>query len=234
MTKKRPFTSITLVNGAVDDRSFFFGWNVMCHLRQERASSISLLVTKDDIVVMASEAGVLPVDESQILVKGRLQPGKMFVVDLDKGRIISDDELKDELIKSNPYKEWLQAGRIKLADLPVGEVETTPSNIELLKQQVAFGYSQEDLKVVLGPMANSAIEPLGSMGIDIPLPPLSKKFQHLSNFFKQQFAQVSNPPIDPIREKMVMSLYSSLGKTLNALDTTSAHCKQIHLDQPEP
>ncbi|MCF6351982.1 MAG: glutamate synthase large subunit [Cyclobacteriaceae bacterium] len=190
------------------------------------------LVTKDDVVVMASEAGVLPVDESQILVKGRLQPGKMFVVDLDKGRIISDDELKDELIKSNPYKEWLQAGRIKLADLPVGEVETTPSNIELLKQQVAFGYSQEDLKVVLGPMANSAIEPLGSMGIDIPLPPLSKKFQHLSNFFKQQFAQVSNPPIDPIREKMVMSLYSSLGKTLNALDTTSAHCKQIHLDQP--
>ncbi len=190
------------------------------------------LVTKDDVVVMASEAGVLPVDESQILMKGRLQPGKMFVVDLDKGRIISDDELKADLVKANPYKEWLRKGKVELNDLPEPSIEEKVSNVELLKQQIAFGYSQEDLKVVLGPMANSAIEPLGSMGIDIPLPPLSKKYQHLSNFFKQQFAQVSNPPIDPIREKMVMSLYSSLGKNLNALDATSAHCKQIHLDQP--
>ena len=190
------------------------------------------LVTKDDVVVMASEAGVLPVDESQILMKGRLQPGKMFVVDLDKGRIISDEELKSELINSNPYKEWLQAGKVELKDLPNGDIAPPFSNVDLLKQQIAFGYSQEDLKVVLGPMANSAIEPLGSMGIDIPLPPLSKKYQHLSNFFKQQFAQVSNPPIDPIREKMVMSLYSKLGKNLNALEATPAHCKQIHLEQP--
>jgi len=190
------------------------------------------LVTKEDVVVMASEAGVLPVDESQILMKGRLQPGKMFVVDLNQGRIISDDELKADLVKANPYKEWLQKGKVELKDLPEPNIEEKVSNVELLKQQIAFGYSQEDLKVVLGPMANSAIEPLGSMGIDIPLPPLSKKYQHLSNFFKQQFAQVSNPPIDPIREKMVMSLYSSLGKNLNALDATPAHCKQIHLDQP--
>jgi glutamate synthase (NADPH) large chain len=190
------------------------------------------LVTKDDVVVMASEAGVLPVEESQILMKGRLQPGKMFVVDLEQGRIISDEELKSQLVKFNPYKEWLQQGKIEINDLPEGKVEPTPTNVELLKQQVAFGYSQEDLKVVLGPMANSAIEPLGSMGIDIPLPPLSKKYQHLSNFFKQQFAQVSNPPIDPIREKMVMSLYSNLGKNLNALEATPAHCKHIHLDQP--
>ena len=190
------------------------------------------LVTKDDVVVMASEAGVLPVDESQILMKGRLQPGKMFVVDLEQGRIISDEELKSDLVKDNPYQDWLQTGKIELKDLPEGKPVKASSNIDLLKQQVAFGYSQEDLKVVLGPMANSAIEPLGSMGVDIPLPPLSKKYQHLSNFFKQQFAQVSNPPIDPIREKMVMSLYSSLGKNLNALDATAAHCKQIHLDQP--
>lgn len=190
------------------------------------------LVTKDDVVVMASEAGVLPIDESQILMKGRLQPGKMFVVDLEQGRIISDDELKADLIKANPYQEWLHKGKIEMKDLPEGKPLKSSSNIDLLKQQVAFGYSQEDLKVVLGPMANSAIEPLGSMGIDIPLPPLSKKYQHLSNFFKQQFAQVSNPPIDPIREKMVMSLYSSLGKNLNVLDSTPAHCKQIHIDQP--
>ncbi len=190
------------------------------------------LVTKDDVVVMASEAGVLPVDEARILVKGRLQPGKMFVVDLEKGRIISDEELKADLVKANPYKEWLHKGKVELKDLPEPKIEEATSNVELLKQQIVFGYSQEDLKVVLGPMANSAIEPLGSMGIDIPLPPLSKKYQHLSNFFKQQFAQVSNPPIDPIREKMVMSLYSSLGKNLNALDATATHCKQIHLDQP--
>ena len=190
------------------------------------------LVTKDNIVVMASEAGVLPIDESQILMKGRLQPGKMFVVDLEKGKIISDEELKSELVNSNPYQDWVKKGRIELKDLPKGNTKTTLSPIDLLKKQVAFGYSQEDIKVILGPMANSAIEPLGSMGADIPLPPLSKKFQHLSNFFKQQFAQVSNPPIDPIREKMVMSLYTNLGKNLNVLEATSAHCKQIHLDQP--
>ncbi len=190
------------------------------------------LVTKDDVVVMASEAGVLPIDESQILMKGRLQPGKMFVVDLEQGRIISDEELKADLVEAKPYKEWLKEGKVELKDLPEVKVEEPSTNIDLLKKQVSFGYSQEDLKIVLGPMANSAIEPLGSMGIDIPLPPLSKKYQHLSNFFKQQFAQVSNPPIDPIREKMVMSLYSSLGKNLNALDSTPAHCKQIHLDQP--
>ncbi len=190
------------------------------------------LVTKDNVVVMASEAGVLPIEESQIVTKGRLQPGKMFVVDLAQGRIISDEELKADLVKVNPYQKWLQKGQVELKDLPKGKPIKSISNVDLLKQQVAFGYSQEDLKVVLGPMANSAIEPLGSMGIDIPLPPLSKQYQHLSNFFKQQFAQVSNPPIDPIREKMVMSLYSNLGKNLNILAATPAHCKQIHLDQP--
>ena len=190
------------------------------------------LVTKDDFVVMASEAGVLPVDESQIITKGRLQPGKMFVVDLDQGRIITDEELKSTLIESNPYEDWLAKGKIELKELKEGEVIKPHSEIELLKKQIAFGYSQEDLKIILGPMANSAIEPLGSMGVDIPLPPLSKQFQHLSIFFKQQFAQVSNPPIDPIREKMVMSLYSSLGKNLNILTETPNHCNHIHLDQP--
>jgi len=190
------------------------------------------LVTKDDLVVMASEAGVLPIDESQIVMKGRLQPGKMFVVDLGQGRIISDEELKSSFIKSKPYGEWLKQGKIELKDLTSVEEEHAQSEIDLLKKQIAFGYSQEDLKMILGPMANSAIEPLGSMGADIPLPPLSKQFQHLSNFFKQQFAQVSNPPIDPIREKMVMSLYSNLGKNRNALAETPEHCTHVHLEQP--
>ena len=190
------------------------------------------LVTEDDIVVMASEAGALPVDESKVVKKGRLKPGRMFVVDLEQGRIISDKELKEELANEHPYQEWLDAGKMELKDLPESKKEAKLSNVELLQQQIAFGYSYEDLKVILGPMANSATEPLGSMGADVPLPPLSHKYQHISNYFKQLFAQVSNPPIDPIREKMVMSLYSALGRNLNALDATPEHCKHIHLDQP--
>ena len=190
------------------------------------------LVTEDDIVVMASEAGALPVDESRVIKKGRLKPGRMFVVDLEQGRIISDKELKSELANEHPYEQWLSEGKLALTDLPTGEEEEKLTSVELLKQQIAFGYSDEDLKVILGPMANSAIEPLGSMGTDIPLPPLSHKYQHISNYFKQLFAQVSNPPIDPIREKMVMSLYSSLGRNLNALEATPEHCNHIHLEQP--
>ena len=190
------------------------------------------LVTKDDIVVMASEAGALPVDESNVLMKGRLQPGKMFVVDLEQGRIISDEELKNTLADSLPFEEWVKKGKLELKDLAEGKEEAKLSNVDLLQRQIAYGYSQEDLKVVLGPMANLAIEPLGSMGTDIPLPPLSHKYQHISNYFKQLFAQVSNPPIDPIREKMVMSLYSTLIKNLNALTATEEHCNHIHLDQP--
>lgn len=190
------------------------------------------LVTEDDIVVMASEAGALPVDEFKVIRKGRLKPGRMFVVDMEEGRIISDKELKEELANEHPYAEWLKQGKLELKDLSEGEEEKKLSNVELLQHQIAFGYSFEDLKVILGPMANSATEPLGSMGADIPLPPLSHKYQHISNYFKQLFAQVSNPPIDPIREKMVMSLYSSLGRNLNTLDATPKHCNHIHLDQP--
>ena len=190
------------------------------------------LVTEDDIVVMASEAGALPVDESRVVTKGRLKPGRMFVADLEQGRIISDKELKAELAKQNPYQEWLDQGRIELSDLPDGPEQQVFSDKKLLKKQLAFGFSREDLKTIIGPMANQATEPLGSMGADIPLPPLSKKPQHLSSYFKQLFAQVSNPPIDPIREKMVMSLHSNLGSNLNALDATPEHCKMIALSQP--
>lgn len=190
------------------------------------------LITDDDIVVMSSEAGALPVDEQKIIKKGRLQPGKIFVVDLVEGRIVDDEELKNELANEHPYEEWVKDGKILLKDIPDGEEFPEPKETELLQQQIAHGYSNEDLKMILGPMANSATEPLGSMGTDIPLPPLSSKYQHISNYFKQLFAQVSNPPIDPIREKMVMSLYSSLGRNLNALKATPKHAKHIHLHHP--
>ncbi|MEN8251592.1 MAG: glutamate synthase large subunit, partial [Bacteroidota bacterium] len=190
------------------------------------------LVTEDDIVVMASEAGVLPVDESKIIMKGRLQPGKMFVADLEKGRIISDEELKQELINEHPFENWVKEGKVFLRDLS-GEVkEESFRDQELLRQQLAFGYSREDLKSIIGPMANSGAEPIGSMGADIPLPPLSKQPQHLSSYFKQLFAQVSNPPIDPIREKMVMSLNTNLGSNMNTLSVSPEHCKHIALEQP--
>ena len=190
------------------------------------------LVTDDDIVVMASEAGALPVPEEKIVKKGRLQPGKIFVVDLLQGRIVEDEELKTELANQHPYQEWLDQGKIRLKELPKGKEDSTLTSLGLLRQQIAQGYSSEDLKVILGPMAISGTEPLGSMGADIPLPPLSNKYQHLSNFFKQLFAQVSNPPIDPIREKMVMSLFSNIGRNLNALEATADHAKHIQLQHP--
>ena len=190
------------------------------------------LVTDDDMVVMASEAGALPVDESKVVMKGRLQPGKMFVVDLEQGRIISDEELKSELAAEHPYAEWIKAGKVFLGDLPEGNPEPTLVGEKLLHNQLAFGYSREDLKTIIGPMANSGIEPIGSMGADTPLPALSKHSQHLANYFKQLFAQVSNPPIDPIREKLIMSLHTNLGSNLNTLKATSAHCKHIDLGQP--
>jgi glutamate synthase (NADPH/NADH) large chain len=190
------------------------------------------LVTNDDIVVMASEAGALPVDESKVIMKGRLQPGKMFVADLSQGRIISDEELKSELAAEHPYAEWIKAGKVLLQELPEGNPERPLESGELLHNQLAFGYSLEDLKTIIGPMASSGTEPIGSMGADTPLPALSKHSQHLANYFKQLFAQVSNPPIDPIREKLIMSLHSNLGRNLNALDATQEHCKHIDLGQP--
>ena len=188
-------------------------------------------LTSDDKLIMASEAGALPVDESKVVLKGRLQPGKMFVADLQQGRIISDEELKEDLCSRQPYGEWLREYKLHIDDLPQPDsVEESPE--DLLQQQLAFGYSQEDIQLILGPLVEKAAEPVGSMGADIPLAVLSRKHQHLSNYFKQLFAQVSNPPIDPIREKMVMSLFTKLGSNLNVLKETPEHCQEIQLDQP--
>lgn len=191
------------------------------------------LVTEDDMVIMASESGVLEVDPAKVILKGRLQPGKMFIVDLEKGRIVSDDELKEEICSKQPYGKWLKENKINLKELPEPSVEFRPLDDEkLLIKQMAFGYSKEDLRVVLQPMGENGEEPIGSMGQDTPLAILSDQAQHLSSYFKQLFAQVTNPPIDPIRERLVMSLVSYVGGSKNLLNESGEHCRTLALDQP--
>jgi glutamate synthase domain-containing protein 2/glutamate synthase domain-containing protein 1/glutamate synthase domain-containing protein 3 len=175
------------------------------------------IVTDDDFVVMASEAGVLPIPEDKIVKKWRLQPGKMFLVDLEKGRIVDDKELKDTLAASKPYQEWIERIRIKLDELPEPLEARTASREPLLDRQQAFAYTQEDMKFLLSPMASAGEEPTGSMGNDSPLAVLSDKNKTLYHYFKQLFAQVTNPPIDPIREELVTSLVSFIGPKPNLL-----------------
>ncbi|MEP4532505.1 MAG: glutamate synthase large subunit [Cyclobacteriaceae bacterium] len=190
-------------------------------------------ITKDKRIVMASEAGVIPIDPANIEEKGRLQPGKMLWVDLPNNRIVRDEEIKKQVIDRKPYFDWIKEHRIKLRLLPVPEYKVEDVDAELLTKQIkAYGYTQEDLKLIIGPMATQAKEPIGSMGSDSPLAVLSKQSQHVSNYFKQYFAQVSNPPIDPIRERLVMSLFTRVGEALNILDETPDHTKQIHISQP--
>jgi glutamate synthase (NADPH/NADH) large chain/glutamate synthase (ferredoxin) len=177
-------------------------------------------ITDDDLVIMGSESGVLPVPENKIVRKWRLQPGKMFLIDLEQGRMIDDEELKSGLANSKPYKQWIENLRIKLDDVVGGGSEPIVSDQEtsLLDRQQAFGFTQEDLKFLIAPMATAGEEALGSMGNDSPLAVLSDKNKPLYNYFKQLFAQVTNPPIDPIREAIVMSLVSFVGPKPNLLD----------------
>ena len=188
--------------------------------------------TDDDLVVMASESGVLPIPESKIIKKWRLQPGKMFLIDLDAGRIIDDKELKDTYANAKPYKQWIDSVRIKLDDLQ-GEPEQSESTLPLLDRQQVFGYTQEDLKFLMSPMAVAGEEATGSMGNDSPLAVMSNKNKPLYNYFKQLFAQVTNPPIDPIREAMVMSLVSFIGPKPNLLDTNNINPPmRLEVSQP--
>jgi len=175
-------------------------------------------VTDDDLVIMASESGVLPVPEDRIVRKWRLQPGKMFLIDLEQGRMIDDEEVKSSLANSKPYKQWIENLRIKLDEVPPRAVDIPVSDPGLLDLQQAFGYTQEDIKFLLAPMAQAGEEGIGSMGNDSPLAVLSSKNKPLYNYFKQLFAQVTNPPIDPIRESIVMSLVSFIGPKPNLLD----------------
>ena len=191
------------------------------------------IVTKDDRVIMASEVGVLPIPEEEIVAKWRLQPGKMLLVDLDEGRLIPDDEIKASLSRSHPYGKWLERTQIVLEDLP-SSAETAPiSNLALLNRQQAFGYTQEDLKLLMTPMATAGEEPVGSMGNDTPISALSERPKLLFTYFKQNFAQVTNPPIDPIREELVMSLVSIIGPRPNLFDLEgSSKTKRLEVHQP--
>src|SRR5690606_18753366 len=171
-------------------------------------------VTSDDRVIVASEAGALPIDESIIIKKGRQQPGKIFVVDMEAGKIRSDEEVKGELISRKPYTEWINKYKIQLEELADPRVTFTYLSKEsVFKYQQSFGYSREDIETILTPMALTGYEPVGSMGTDVPLAVLSDQPQHLSSYFKQFFAQVTNPPIDPIRERLVMSLATFIGNS---------------------
>ena len=180
------------------------------------------LVTNDDLVIMASEMGVLDIEESRIIKKWRLQPGKMFLIDLEQGRIIDDGDIKAELANANPYREWLSRTQIHLDELPTNVAPMAPDDATLLNAQQAFGYSQEDIKFLLTPMVVTGQEAIGSMGADNPPSVLSRRPKHLSTYFKQNFAQVTNPPIDPIREELVMSLVSLIGPRPNLLGINEA------------
>ncbi|NUN95215.1 MAG: glutamate synthase large subunit [Candidatus Omnitrophica bacterium] len=190
-------------------------------------------VTRDDMVVMASETGVLPIEPSNVLYKGRLQPGRMFFVDPEQGRIIADEELKQRLIERRPYRRWLQENQVSLAGLPKCSVE--PRGLdpgELESAQHVYGYSREDLRVLMTPMASDGLEPVGSMGNDIPLAVLSEKAPLLYGYFKQLFAQVTNPPLDAIREELVTSLASTIGSESNLFAETPEQCRLLFLPQP--
>src|SRR3984957_2473632 len=190
------------------------------------------VVTPDEVVIMASEAGVLKGAPEQIKMKGRLQPGKMFLVDTVEGRIVSDKEIKRELAARQPYAQWLKDNQVTIDQLPEPTRMHYSDPETLLRRQRAFGYSDEDLKMVLGPMALSGEEPVGSMGTDTPLACLSDRAQSLFSYFKQLFAQVTNPPIDPIREETVMSLFSYIGSERNILEEQPENCHMLKLAHP--
>ncbi|MDA1274517.1 MAG: glutamate synthase large subunit [Verrucomicrobia bacterium] len=189
-------------------------------------------VTKDDLVIMASEVGVLDVPPDRVLYKGRLQPGRMFLIDTEEGRIVSDEELKQKISSEHPYQEWLDQHMVELADIPDAPYLPEPNHETVLQRQLAFGYTFEDLRIMLAPMSKDGIDPVGSMGTDTPLAVLSDKPQSLYNYFQQLFAQVTNPPIDCIREEIITSTETTIGSEGNLLKATPESCRLIELKTP--
>lgn len=190
-------------------------------------------VTSDDRIIVASEAGTLPIDDNLIIRKGRQQPGKILLIDMDKGEILSDEEVKRDLATRQPYADWLNQYKIRMEELAEPRVTFTHLSKEsVFKYQQIFGYSREDVEDIITPMALQGKEPVGSMGTDVPLAVLSRHPQHLSSYFKQFFAQVTNPPIDPIRERLVMSLATFIGNAGNILDEDKMHCHCVALEHP--
>jgi glutamate synthase (NADPH) large chain len=190
------------------------------------------LVTHDGLLIMASETGVLPIKPEQVKYKGRLQPGKMLLVDLEAKRIVPDEEIKAKLASRQPYGEWLKENQIRIDELPEPPRVYGTDHETILRRQRAFGYTEEDVRMLMTPMAAVGEEAIGSMGVDTPLACLSDKPQTLFNYFKQLFAQVTNPPIDPIREELVMSLTSYIGNEKNILDETPMHCHTLKIPGP--
>jgi glutamate synthase (NADPH/NADH) large chain len=188
-------------------------------------------VTSDDLVIMASEVGVLDVPPDKVVRKGRLQPGRMFLVDTSQGRIIEDEEIKAQLAADHPYQEWLYGGLVHLEDLPPRTM-LVPQHASVVKHQRAFGYTTEELKILIAPMAKNGMEPIGSMGTDTPIAVLSDRSRLLFDYFTQLFAQVTNPPLDAIREELVTSLQQRIGPEKNVLEPTAASCRQIVLPFP--
>ncbi|QNE77972.1 glutamate synthase large subunit [Streptomyces finlayi] len=188
-------------------------------------------VTDDGLVVLSSEVGVLDIDPAKVVRKGRLQPGKMFLVDTAEHRIIEDDEIKASLAADEPYQEWLETGEIELSDLPERE-HIVHTHASVTRRQQTFGYTEEELRVIIAPMARTAGEPLGSMGTDSPIAALSERPRLLFDYFTQLFAQVTNPPLDAIREELVTSLRSTLGPQGNILEPTAATCRNVALPFP--
>jgi glutamate synthase (NADPH) large chain len=210
------FTDGTLI-GAVLDRN---------GLRPSR-----YWVTEDGLVVMASEVGVLDIDQSTVVRKGRLQPGRMFLVDTDQGRIVEDEEIKADLGRAQPYEDWVHAGLVRLEDLPARFL-LTPQHASVVKHQRVFGYTAEENRIILGPMAENGAEPIGSMGSDTPVAVLSDRSRLLFDYFTQQFAQVTNPPLDAIREELVTSMSAVIGPEGNLLEPGPGSCRQIELPTP--
>jgi len=191
------------------------------------------IVTDDDFVIMASEAGVLPVDEKKVVKKWRLQPGRMLLIDMEEGRIVSDEEIKSEIAQRHPYKQWLKNTQLILEDLNPVEPRALRKDVSLLDRQQTFGYTQEDTKILMAPMATTGQEAIGSMGTDTPISAMSDKSKLLYTYFKQNFAQVTNPPIDPIREELVMSLVSFIGPRPNIFDLVgTSRRKRLEVRQP--
>ena len=187
--------------------------------------------TMDDRIILASEAGVLDVPSGEVVAKGRLEPGKMFLIDTAAGRIVSDDEIKDQLAAAEPYGEWLHSGLLDLKTLPE-RTRVAPNHESVVRRQIAFGYTEEDLRIMLTPMAASGGEPLGSMGTDTPAAVLSQRSRLFYDYFVELFAQVTNPPLDAIREEIVTSMERVMGPEQNLLDPTAASCRQILLSWP--
>ncbi|MFD8482476.1 glutamate synthase large subunit [Kitasatospora sp. NPDC059673] len=188
-------------------------------------------ITEDGLVVLSSEVGVLDIEQDKVARKGRLQPGRMFLIDTAEHRIVEDEEIKSALAAENPYEEWVAAGQIQLAKLPERE-HIAHTHASVTRRQQTFGYTEEELRVVLAPMAKTGAEALGSMGTDSPIAALSEKPRLLFDYFTQLFAQVTNPPLDAIREELVTSLHSNLGPEGNLLDATPAHCRSVGITFP--